>query len=113
MTTILQAVKQIVTFTPEDELKDTGYKDANLYKIYMSEYGNYNGFNQKAVTEYCQGLPNIANFPFMNNEIIDAMYCAGVERKTEKGRDNLIYQYWQTVGYVVFKALEKEKKIAG
>lgn len=107
MTTLLQAVKQIVSFADEAELKGLGYEETNLYRIYMSEFGNYNGFNQKSVTEYCQGLPNIASFPIQNFIVLDELKKRGVERKTEKGQIDLIEQYWNTVGYVVFQRLKK------
>lgn len=107
MTTLLQAVKQIVSFADEAELRDLGYAETNLYQVYMKEYGNHNGFHPKAITEYCQGLPNIASFAFQNFIVLDELKERGVERKTEKGQIALIEQYWNTVGYVVFRHLEK------
>lgn len=110
MTTILQAVKEIVEIVDMIELKHMGYAQNSLFDVYMTEYGNYNGFTQKAVTEYCKGLPSIALFPYMNYDILSAFEGYGIQRKTEKAKHNLIDAYWCTVGYVVFKALEKEKK---
>lgn len=107
MATLLQAVKQIVSFADESELKGMWYKETNLYQIYMKEYGDLYGFNPKAVTEYCRGLPDIINFPFYDGDILSELEEFGVERKTEKGQIDLIDQYWNTVGYVVFQHLKK------
>lgn len=109
MTTLLQAVKQIVEFTDKAALEEMGYTDTNLYNIFMSEYGNWNGFTQASVTEYVKGLPSIATFPFYNGDILSELEGYGIERKTEKGQDKLIENYWHTLGYVVFKMIEKEK----
>lgn len=110
MTTILQPVKDIVKIVDMIELKRMGYAQDNLFDVYMTEYGNYNGFTQKAVTEYCKGLPNIADYPYMNYDIVSALEGYGIQRKTEKAKHNLIDAYWHHVGYVIFKHLEKEKK---
>lgn len=107
MTTLLQAVKQIVSFADEAELKGMGYEETNLYQIYMSEVGNHNGFSQKAVTEWCRGLPSIINFPFYDGDILSELEGWGIERKTSKGQAALVEQYWNAVGYVVFQHLKK------
>lgn len=108
MTTLLQAVKQIVKL--DDSLADVGYDASEtLYSVFMSEYGNWNGFTQASVTEYVKGLPSIVSFPFYNRDILSELEGYGIERKTEKGQYTLIENYWHTLGYVVFKMIEKEK----
>lgn len=109
MATILQAVQNIVEFADVEYLEECGYEESNLYKIYMSEYGQ-NGFNQNAVTEYIKGLPTIVDFPSYNGDILFALEDHGITRKSHIGQGRLIEQYWETLGYVVFKNLEKEKK---
>lgn len=108
MTTLLQAVKQIVKL--DNSLADVGYDASEtMYSVFMSEYGNWHGFTQASVTEYVEGLPSIVSFPFYNSDILDELEYYGIERKTEKGRYTLIEKYWDTLGYVVFKMIEKEK----
>lgn len=109
MTTINQAVKQIVSFTDKADLEGMGYTETSLYRIYMDEVGNYSGFNQKAVTEYTRGLPNIINFPYMDGDIFSALEGWGIERKTDKGRAALIENYWLAVGHVVYQYLKNTK----
>lgn len=110
MTTLLQAVKQIVKL--DNSLADVGYDASEtMYSVFMSEYGNWNGFTQASVTEYVKGLPSIVSFPFYNDDILSELGGYGVLRKSEKGKDTLIEKYWDTLGYVVFKMIEKEKNV--
>lgn len=111
MATINQAVKKIVSFADKADLKGLGYTETSLYRIYMDEVGNHSGFNQEAVTEYTRGLPSIINFPYMDSDILSELDGAGVTRKTTKGQQKLIENYWLAVGCVVFQYLKKESKI--
>lgn len=90
---------------------DYGYDTTNLYKIYMSEYGNYHGFTQQAVTEYTKGLPSCFTFPIYNGDILEQIAAKGYV--LNRGRSftdcEVVDLYWQHIGYAVFKHLKQLK----
>ena len=98
MKTLNQATKQILN----DSLK---VSSEEMREVYNSEYG-YNGLSPKTCRDYLQGLPSSCTVPFYNFDIIKTLSSLGIERKTEKGRDNLIDKYWDYVGYQLYKLIK-------
>lgn len=106
--TLLQACKKIlITHDPVDIDWPVG---TSPYQIYMKEYGDFFGFTQKAVTEYCKGLPSQFDFPFYNGEILDTLAEYGISRKRDSAIHRLIEDYWVTIGYAAYRVLKESMK---
>lgn len=106
--TLLQACKKIlITINPVD----LGWSGSTTpYQVFMKEYGNHHGFTQEAVTSYCQGLPSLFSFPFMNHEILDTLAGYGITRNRNSAVIKLIEDYWFNIGYAAYRILKESKK---
>ena len=105
--TLLQACKKIIT---TNDLVELGWPEGTTpYQAYMEEYGNFHGFTPQAVTSYCQGLPSLFNFPFMNHEILETLADYGIVRKRDSAIIKLIDDYWSTLGDAAYLVLKESK----
>ena len=105
--TLLQACKKILQV---NDPADFGWPEGTTpYHIYMQEYGNFHGFTQKAVTDYCMGLPSQFSFPVYNAEILDTLAESGITRKRSTAITKLIEDYWQHIGYAAYLILKESK----
>lgn len=103
MTTLAQVVANIVESSIDhDYVAECG---GDLRSVYMSEYG-YNGLSPKACKDYLQGLPSACTIPFNNFEVLELLSKAGIERKSEAAKHNLIENYWLTAGQVFYKLIK-------
>ena len=106
--TLLQTCKKIITTL---DPVDLGWPEGTTpYQVYMSEFGNYSGFTQKAVTSYCQGLASLFTFPFMNHEILETLAGYGITRNRNSAVIKLIEDYWFNIGYAAYRILKESKK---
>lgn len=106
--TLLQVCKKIIHTNDPVEL---GWPEGTTpYQVFMSEFGNYSGFNQQTVTEYCQGLPSLFDFPFANHEILLTLAEYGIVRYSNTAINKLIEDYWLNIGYAAFRVLKESKK---
>ena len=106
--TLLQACKKILKTNDPVEL---GWPEGTTpYQVFMKEVGNYNGFTQQVVTDYCQGLPSLFSFPFANHEILETLACYGIVRNRNSAVIKLIDDYWFNIGYAAFLILKESKK---
>ena len=105
--TLLQACKKIIHTNNPVEL---GWPEGTTpYQVYMEEYGNFHGFTQQDVTDYCQGLPSLFSFPFTNWEILETLAGYGITRN-RTARTKLIDDYWLNIGYAAYRVLKESKK---
>jgi hypothetical protein len=106
--TLLQTCKKIITTNDPVEL---GWPEGTTpYQVFMSEFGNYSGFNQQTVTEYCQGLPSLFDFPFENHEILGTLAGYGIVCRRSKDLPLLLEDYWIDIGYAAYRVLKEAKK---
>lgn len=106
--TLLQACKKIIyTLDPVD----FGWPEGiTPYQVYMKEYGDFFGFTQQAVTDYCKGLPSLFDYPFENHEILETLKSYGITRRSNSAIIKLIEDYWFNIGYAAFRILKESKK---
>lgn len=106
--TLLQACKKIISV---NDPIDLGWPEgATPYQAYMEEYGKFFGFTQEAVTNYCQGLPSLFGFPFMNHEILETLADYGITRNRNSAIIKLIEDYWFNIGYAAYRVLKESKE---
>ncbi len=106
--TLLQACKSILQV---NYLTDLGWPEGTTpYQVYMQEYGNFHGFTQQAVTDYCMGLPSQFDFPVYNGEILDTLAEYGISRKRGSAITKLIDDYWINIGYAAYLILKESMK---
>lgn len=106
--TVLQACKQILH---TNDPVDLGWPEGTTpYQVFMSEFGNYSGFTQQSVTNYCQGLPSLFTFPFENHEILETLAKYGIVRNRNSAIIKLIEDYWSNIGYVAYRILKESTK---
>ena len=105
--TLLQACKKIlITINPVD----LGWPEGTTpYQIFMEEYGNFHGFTQQAVTDYCMGLPSQFSFPVYNGEVLDTLAEYGISRKRDSAIIKLLDDYWVNIGYAAYLILKESK----
>ena len=105
--TLLQACKKIIiTHDPVD----IGWPEGTTpYQIFMEEYGNFHGFTQQAVTDYCMGLPSQFSFPVYNGEVLDTLAEYGISRKRDSAIIKLLDDYWVNIGYAAYLILKESK----
>lgn len=107
MATLLQACKSILQTHDPVEL---GWPEGTTpYQVYMQEYGHA-GFNPLGVTSYCQGLPSLFSFPFMNYDILSSLEEYGITRKRDSAVVKLIEDYWHTLGNAAYLVLKESKE---
>lgn len=105
--TLLQACKEILKTHDPVEL---GWPEGTTpYQVYMDEYGNFNGFTQQAVTDYCKGLPSLFSFPFTNWEILETLADYGITRKRNSAIHRLLEDYWADIGYAAYRIMKESK----
>ena len=106
--TLLQACKKILK---TNDPVDLGWPEGTTpYQVFMEEYGNFNGFTQQAVTDYCMGLPSQFSFPIYNGEILDTLADYGITRNRNSAIIKLIEDYWFNIGYAAYRILKESKK---
>ncbi len=106
--TLLQACKKIIT---TNDPVDLGWPEGTTpYQVYMKEYGDFFGFHPHPISDYCQGLPSLFNFPFSNHEILVILAGYGIVRHSETAINKLIEGYWLNIGYAAFRILKESKK---
>lgn len=106
--TLLQACKEIIT---TNDPVDLGWPEGTTpYQVYMAEYGDFNGFHPHPLSDYCQGLPSLFNFPFSNHEILDTLADYGITRNRTSAIIRLIEGYWLNIGYAAYSVLKESKK---
>ena len=104
MTTILQACKQVVADSiDQDYLHEYG----SLSDVYNSEYGKHNGLSTKACRDYLQGLPSVCTVPFYNGEILELLAKYGITRKSESAQAKLIDDYWLNCGHAFYMMVRR------
>lgn len=104
MNTLSKVCKQVVESSINaDYVTECG---GSLQKVYMSEYGLWNGCSSKACESYLQGLPSVCTVPFYNGDILDLLAKHGISRKTDTGQADLIDDYWKECGVQFYKIVK-------